>query len=114
VGDPAAEEVAEGVGVHVGELAQAEMEMATGTGLAVVGLGHEGDADAALFGDLFEALFEQDVVVGHRQDVGVADVDFVLARPHSPLEFSTGMPERRRWRRTAAVKNSSRLPWRRL
>jgi hypothetical protein len=38
------------------------------------------------------AVLHHHVPVGHGQRVGIAHVDLFLPGPHSPLEFSTGMP----------------------
>jgi hypothetical protein len=73
-----AEGLAAGEGVFA-LAAQAEVDVAAGAGLAVGELGHEGDGDAGLIGDLLEALLEEDVIVGHLEDGVVADVDLVLA-----------------------------------
>ncbi len=59
--------------------------MATRAGLFVGELGHEGDRDTHPLGQFLTALLVDDVVVGHRQYVGVAYVEFVL--PGAPLAF---------------------------
>ena len=121
VRDPAAEEPAERVGAlhgpsvrrREGVLAvapQAEVDVAARAGAVGGELRHEGDAQARRVGELLQALLEDDVAVGHLERFGVAHVDLVLARPHSPLEFSTGTPECFRCRRTAAWKSSVRVP----
>ena len=60
-------------------LPQAHMDVAARTGLARMGLGHEGDAQPERVGRLLHALLHEDVPVGHLQDLGVADVHLVLA-----------------------------------
>ncbi len=54
-------------------------------GLVLGELGHERDADLQLLGHFLQALFINGVVVRHGEDVGVTDVEFVLAGPPFPL-----------------------------
>src|SRR4030095_12138968 len=58
--------------------AQAEVDVA-GVALALVVLGHEGQAGAVLGGDLLGPVLVDDVPVGGGQGVGVAEGDLVLA-----------------------------------
>src|SRR5919106_190489 len=51
----------------------------------VVGLGHEGDRAAFEVRDLLRAVLVDDVVVGHRERVRVAEVDLLLAGPRLAL-----------------------------
>jgi hypothetical protein len=75
-----------GAGKRVGApLPEAEVEVTTRARPAGHELGHEGDAEAEPVGDLFEALLEDRVPVGHLERLGVPDVELVLAKP--PLPF---------------------------
>ena len=58
--------------------AEAEVDVA-GVALALVVLGHEGQAAAVLGGDLLGPVLVDDVAVGGGQGVGVAEGDLVLA-----------------------------------
>ena len=63
------------------------MDVAATTGLFGGRLGHERHADAKGIGQFLEAVLHDRVPVGHFEDCGVADVQFVLAPP--PLPFRT-------------------------
>ena len=56
--------------------------MHPGTVVSLEGLGHEGGVDAVLQRHLFDCEPESHDVVGHRQGIGVADDDLVLAGGH--------------------------------
>ena len=91
---PAAEEPAEDVGAgDAGEVGsagegvgqvpvdggpEAYVEVGAGAGLSCVGFGHEGGAAAELVRDLFYGLLEEEMAVGHFEDLCVADVELVL------------------------------------
>lgn len=66
---------------------QAQVEVAARTGLGRVEFGHEGDAHPQPVGDFLEALFEDDVAVGHVERVAVPQVQFVL--PLAPFTLGT-------------------------
>ena len=86
------------------------MQMATGTGLAGIGLCHECDAHAKAIRHFLETLLKHGVAIRHRQSVGIPDVQFVLTLSPFPFEHSTGTPDCVRWRRIAPFNLSSRVP----
>lgn len=55
------------------------MDVRRGAGGRVVPLGEEGDRLAALPGDFLAAVLDDRMPVGHRQGVGVTDIDLLLA-----------------------------------
>ena len=61
-------------------LEQRHLRVHAGTERALDRLGHERGVHAELGGDLLHDLAERHDVVGHRERVGVAQVDLVLAR----------------------------------
>src|SRR5579884_846295 len=66
-------------------LPEAQMNVAARSRLVRGDLRHESDAQLLLFGDLLQALFEDHMPIGHREDVGVADIQLMLPQP--PLPF---------------------------
>ena len=86
---PSAEEPAEQVaraviaGEDVGGVVavarpQAQVDVAAAARLVGLGLRHERHRDSLLLGEFLHRLLQQYMAVGHRQRVGVADVEFVL------------------------------------
>src|SRR5207247_6097803 len=88
-GDLTREVVAEGVGLAVERVAavlpETRMDVARAADPGVIGFGHERDRAALLVRHLLDAVLVDDVVVGHRQRVGEAEVDLLLARPRLAL-----------------------------
>src|SRR5262249_40819822 len=89
MGQPAAEEPSEGVGLaREGAAAaarQAQVDVTARTSLSGCWFSHKGDTDARLIRNLFQALLEQRVVVRHLEDAGVTYVYLMLAE--APLAF---------------------------
>ena len=57
------------------------MDVARAADPGVVGLGHERDRLATLLRHLLDPVLVDDVVVGHRDRIAVAEVEFLLTRP---------------------------------
>ena len=95
MGNPPTEEPAEGIGAaYRPEFLppgkgvpvfppQAEVRVTARAGPVRGELGHEGDADPHLLGDLLQTLLVDGVAVRHGEDVGITDVELVL--PETPL-----------------------------
>ncbi len=69
---------------------QAEVQVATAAGLVGVGLGHEGDRRTLPLREFLHRLLDHDVSVGHRERIGVPDVDLVLADRRLALRVLDG------------------------
>src|SRR5450432_3142074 len=65
---------------------QTHVDVTARPGKLLIKLCHEGHSNSKLVGNVFEALFIDRVAVGHRQKVGIADIQLVLAR--SPFAFA--------------------------
>ena len=71
--------LATGAGALALFVPQAQVQMHARAGQVAAPLGHKGDGEPLAPGDLFKALFVDGVAVGHREDLRVAPVEFVLA-----------------------------------
>src|SRR5688572_13559055 len=60
---------------------EAQVDVAARAGLLGRHLGHEGQREPVLIGQLLQALLVDRVAIGHRERVGVAHVELVLAEP---------------------------------
>ena len=61
------------------------MDVAARSGAVLRELRHERHGEPRLLGHFLQALFEDDVPIGHLQRLGISDVQLVL--PESPLAF---------------------------